>query len=126
MRVLSVFSLLAMLLAAVGIHGVMAYSVEARTREIGIRLALGSTNIAVMRAVLGRAFKLTAAGVVLGIGGAMVATRLLASLLFEVQTTDASTLLAGSVLVAAVSTVAGLTPALRATRVDPIAVLRYE
>ena len=74
-----------------------------------------------MRAVLGRALKLTAAGVVLGIGGAMVATRLLASLLFEVQTTDASTLLAGSVLVAAVSTVAGLTPALRATRVDPIA-----
>jgi putative ABC transport system permease protein len=125
-RLLTAFSAMAILLACVGIYGVMAGSVQARTREIGIRIALGATAGAVLRAVIGRAFMLTSVGVALGIAGAVATTRVLASLLFEVKPTDTETFVAVPALVALVAVLAALFPALQATRIDAVAVLRHE
>jgi predicted permease len=125
-RVLSAFSAMAILLACVGVYGVMASSVQARTREIGIRIAVGATAGAVLRGVFGRALILTAVGVTAGIAAGLALTRVLASLLFEVKPTDEATFAAVSVLVTSVALLAGLIPALEATRVDPVAVLRHD
>jgi ABC-type antimicrobial peptide transport system permease subunit len=117
---------MAVLLACIGVYGVMASSVQARTREIGIRIALGATAGTVLRGVFGRALMLTTVGVSAGIAAALGITRVLASLLFEMKPTDEATFAAVSVVVTCVALVAGFIPALQATRVDPVAVLRHD
>jgi ABC-type antimicrobial peptide transport system permease subunit len=126
MQLLGAFAVLALALAAVGIYGVMAFVVGQRTREIGIRIALGAHPRAVVRLVLGQALVLAAAGVVTGIAAAAVVTRLLSGLLFEVRATDPMTytLIAG--LLGTTAAAAAWRPAHRAARVDPIRALRAE
>ena len=123
---LSIFAAIALLLAAVGIYGVMAYSVTQRTREIGIRMALGSTPAAVFRIVIGNALRLTAVGVAAGLLAAFALTRYLSGLLFQVRVLDPLTFTAVTVLLAVVALFASYLPARRATRVHPVIALRYE
>jgi ABC-type antimicrobial peptide transport system permease subunit len=122
---LGVFTVPALLLAALGIYGVIAYLVAQRTGEIAIRLALGSTPSGVRRLVLRDGLRLALVGVVLGLAGAFALTRLLQSELFEVSATDPVTLVGAAVLVA-VAALATWLPAQRATRVSPMEVLRGE
>ena len=124
--VVSVFGALALLLAAVGIYGVMAYSVAQRTREIGIRMALGAGQRDVLRLVLGRSLMLAVAGIAVGVAGAFAATRALSTLLFEISATDPLTFTATPVLLLLVAVAASSLPALRATRVAPLEALRAE
>jgi predicted permease len=123
-RLIGVFSVFALLLAGIGIYGVVAYSVAERTHEIGIRVALGAARGDVTRLVLRRIVVLVVPGVALGVAGALAATRVLASLLFEVKPNDPLTFVGVAVLLAAVAVVAGLVPARRASRVDPLVALR--
>jgi putative ABC transport system permease protein len=125
-RLLTAFSLFALLLAAVGTYGVLAYDVTERTREIGIRMALGAESVRVLRMVAGRTLVLAAVGVAIGAVGALVTTRVLSRFLFEVSATDPATFGATAGLLAAVALVAGLVPARRAARVDPLVALRSE
>src|SRR5215471_1802890 len=120
------FGLLAMLLAAVGIYGVVAYTTRQRTREIGIRVALGAEKRGIYRLVLGQGFRLTLAGLVAGTALAVAFTRLLKAQLFGVSETDAITFASVGLLLAAVALLACHIPARRATRVDPMVALRYE
>jgi putative ABC transport system permease protein len=120
------FAAIATLLAAVGIYGVMAYGVEQRTREIGIRTALGATGPEVFRWVLGQALTMTATGVVLGMAASFGLTRLIRSLLFGVTPLDTMTLVAVPLIVLAVALAAAAIPALRASRTDPVVALRLE
>src|SRR6476661_9324721 len=120
------FGLLAMLLAAVGIYGVVAYTTRQRTREIGIRMALGAEKGGVYRLILGQGFRLTLAGLIVGTGLAVAFTRVLKAQLFGVSETDAVTFASSGLLVAVVALVACHIPARRATRVDPMVALRYE
>jgi putative ABC transport system permease protein len=124
--VLGIFATLALILSAVGIYGVMAYAVSGRTREIGIRMALGASHRNVLGLVMRDAVLLTAAGLALGLAGAFAATRVLASQLYGVETTDAATFAVVSLLLASVALAASYVPARRATRVDPMVALRYE
>jgi putative ABC transport system permease protein len=126
MFLLGAFALLALVLAAVGIYGVLSYSVAQRSREIGIRVALGSTQGRVLKLVLGEAALLTAAGIVIGVGAALALTRFMAGLLYNVRATDPLTLFAVSALLIVVGLLAGFLPARRASRVDPMIVLRSE
>ena len=123
---LALFAAMALLLASVGIYGVLSYVVAQRTRQIGIRMALGATPGRVMRDVLAYGLGLASVGLALGLGGAAVATRLLASLIFGVKPTDPLTFLMISALLAAVALLACYVPARRATKVDPMVALRYE
>jgi ABC-type antimicrobial peptide transport system permease subunit len=120
------FGLLAMLLAAVGIYGVVAYTIRQRTREIGIRRALGAEKGGLYRLVLGQGFRLTLAGLVVGTALGLAFTRLLKAQLFGVSETDAITFAAVGLLLAVVAPLACHIPARRATRVDPMVALRYE
>ncbi len=122
----SLFGLVALFLACVGLYGVMASLVARRTREIGIRMALGAERLQVLGIVLGRGVALALIGVVVGIVAAMGATRLMATLLFDVKPTDALTVLAASLSLIAVAAFACYIPARRATKVDPMVALRYE
>jgi putative ABC transport system permease protein len=117
---------LALLLAAVGIYGVLAYSVAERTHEIGIRVALGAQSRDVARMVMRRTLALSLPGVALGVMGALAVTRVLDRLLFGVKPNDPATLVAVAALFAAVAVVAALIPARRAARVDPMIALRAE
>ena len=123
---LGIFAAVAALLAAIGIYGVMSHSVTRRTREIGIRVALGARRSGVMALVLRQSLVLTAAGIALGAGGAVALTRSLEQMLFGLAPLDAATYTAVSVLFAAVATIAAYVPAHRATQVDPLVALRHE
>ncbi len=124
--VLGVFAALALVLACVGIYGVVAYSVTQRTQEFGIRMALGAKRGDVFRLVLGQGTRLTFLGIGIGIVAALAVTRLMATLLFGISATDPLTFTAVALLLALVAIAACYIPARRATRVDPFVALRYE
>ena len=125
-----IFASVALVLAVVGIYGVIAYSVNQRTHEIGIRMALGAQTVDILKMVIGQSMLLTGIGLAIGIGGAVVLSllisNLMSSLLFEVGATDVTTFLLVSLVLAAAAMVATVFPARRATKVDPMVALRYE
>jgi len=123
---LGIFGGLALLLAAIGLYGVLAFAVSQRTREIGIHMALGARARDVLLMVIRQGMSLVVIGVVLGVAGAYAVTRTIRSLLFEVGTTDPLTFVLVSLLLAVVGFVACYLPARRATKVDPLVALRYE
>ncbi|HUG54715.1 MAG TPA: ABC transporter permease [Vicinamibacteria bacterium] len=125
-RLLSLFAALALVLAAVGIYGVLSYSVVQRRREIGIRMALGAQRGDVLRLVAGEGLRLAGVGVLAGLLGAVAATRVMASLLFEVRATDAATYASAAGFLLVVALAASAVPAWRATRVAPVSALRAE
>lgn len=126
MLLLAAFAILALLLAAVGIYGVMSYAVNQYKHEIGIRMALGAQAAGVVRMVLRQGMTLALAGILIGVAAAFALTRVMKSLLFEIQPTDPLTFSAVSILLAAIAFAATYIPARRATRIDPIEALRYE
>jgi len=119
-------SVLALVLASVGIYGLLAYSVARRTREIGVRMALGALPRDIMASLLGEGLRLTAIGVVVGVALALAATRLLNALLFGTSPTDLVTFASAAALIVTIAAAASLVPALRASRVDPLIALRDE
>jgi putative ABC transport system permease protein len=118
--------MLALFLAAIGVYGVLAYAVTERTREIGIRMALGANKRDVTLMLLKRTLLLVVAGVALGGSGALMLTRVLGKFLFEVKPTDPATFVSAAAILAFTGIIAGLLPARRATRVDPVVALRWE
>jgi putative ABC transport system permease protein len=124
MLLLAIFAGLALVLAAVGIYGVMSYSVAQQTRDIGIRMALGAQRSDVLKMTVMQGLKLVGIGLVIGMAAAFVLTRVMASLLFGISATDPVTFLTIALLLLAVAALASYIPALRATRVDPMVALR--
>ncbi len=123
---LGAFAALALVLAAIGIYGVVSYSVTQRTRELGVRMALGADAGATMRLVLGRSMLLVGAGVVVGLLASIAMTRVIGGGLYQVSPLDPAVLIAVSLLIAASALAASFVPARRATRVDPLVALRFE
>jgi predicted permease len=123
---LGIFAFLAILLASIGLYGLMAYSVEQRTLEFGIRLALGADSPALRRMIVGQAMKLAIAGIVAGLAGAYGLARLMTTLLFGVKPTDPIVFTSVAVLLGAVALLASYLPARRAVSIDPVIALRYE
>lgn len=126
MTLLGVFALLALLLASIGIYGVLSYMVGQRTREIGVRLALGAQRLDVLRMVLKDGARMTLVGVVVGVVGAMGLTRLMASMLFGVKPTDPLTFISVAALLGSIAMLACYVPARRAMKVDPMEALRHQ
>jgi predicted permease len=124
--VLGAFSLLAFVLALVGVHGVLAYSVQKRTREVGIRIALGGTRANVLRLILGQAIRYGLVGLVLGLAGGVAIGRLMRTMLFQVEPDDPVTLVGVSAFLLAAVVLAAAGPAFRATRIEPMACLNDE
>jgi ABC-type antimicrobial peptide transport system permease subunit len=123
---LSIFASLAVCLAMAGIYGVMAYSVTQRTAEAGLRMALGAEPRDIAKLVLGQVMRLTTIGLAAGVVGAVIATRLLRSMLFEVKPGDPATYIGMICLIAAIALLAGYLPARRAARIEPLEALREE
>jgi putative ABC transport system permease protein len=126
MFLLGLFAVMALVLAATGIFGVISYSVSRRTNEIGIRVALGASRNTILRMVLRETLLLTFAGLTVGLPSALAASHLLGHMLFNVSANDPATLTAVAFVLAAVAALAGYIPARRAMRVDPMVALRYE
>jgi predicted permease len=126
MLLLAIFGASALLVAAIGIYGMMAYSVQQRTQELGIRMALGAQSSTIRNMVIRQGMILAAIGVIIGVGGALWLTHFLASLLFEVKALDPIAFIATLLLLSAVAFIAVWFPARRATRVSPMAALRFE
>jgi putative ABC transport system permease protein len=125
-QVLGIFAILALALAVVGIYGVISYTVAQRTRELGVRIALGAQRIDVLSLVLGHGARLAAAGIALGLLGALALTRTLSSLLYGVNATDGLTFIGVPLLLGVVTLIATYIPALRATKVDPMVAIRTD
>jgi predicted permease len=126
MFLLAIFAGVALALAAVGIYGIMSYSVAQRAHEVGIRMALGARSFDVVRMVIGQSLGLTLAGIFVGLLGSLALTNFLSSLLFDVKATDATTFLLVAAILSVVALVASFVPAYRATAVDPVNALRQE
>ena len=122
----SLFGLLALLLASVGLYGLIAYSTMRRTGEIGIRMALGADRADVIAPILGEALRLTAIGVVIGLALEVAAGRAASSMLYGVSAADPLTIVGASLLMLTAAALAGFLPARRASKVDPMVALRYE
>jgi putative ABC transport system permease protein len=123
---LSLFAAFALLLAATGVYGLIAYSVVQRTREVGVRMALGAAPREVMRLFVGQGMKLVLPGLAIGLAASLALSRVMISLLFGIKPTDAATFIFVSICVVVVSLVACYVPARRATKVDPLVALRHE
>ncbi len=126
MLLLGIFAAVALILAGIGIYGVMSYSVAQRTREIGIRMALGAQKSDVLKMTVGQGLQLVIVGVVIGLAAALVLTRVMSSLLFGVSATDPMTFVTISLILLGVALTASYVPALRSMKVDPVIALRYQ
>jgi ABC-type antimicrobial peptide transport system permease subunit len=124
MLLIGIFSAAALILAIVGIYGVIAYSVAQRTQELGIRIALGASSADIFKLVIGNGLKLAAAGIIVGLAGSFALTRLMASLLFQTSATDPITFAGSAALFAIVAALASYLPARRAMRINPTDALR--
>ena len=124
--VVAIFAALALLMAAAGVYALMGYTVVRRTRELGVRIALGAEVRQVLTQVIGRGALLALGGILLGLGGALAATRVLKHVLFQIAPTDPATFVGVSVVLTIVAVLASYLPARRATRVDPMIALRTE
>jgi len=124
--VLLMFAILALFVASIGLYGVMSYLMSQRTREFGIRLAVGASSGALLRLVLGQAAKLVSIGICLGLVGAMVVARAISSLLYGISPFDTATFASVSLVLAVVAFLASYIPARRAASIDPMVALRYE
>ena len=126
MTLLTLFAGIALMLAAVGIYGVISYWVTQRSHEIGIRVAIGANRLDVLKMVLGQSMSVVLIGVVIGLVGAVALTRVMSTLLYDVSATDAATFAVYSAVLILVGLLASYLPARRATRIDPVTMLRQQ